>query len=694
MAPTVRPVLSDDSDDGASAKVLTPAEKSRRTRAKNQAKQEAQATALAAETAASGGRQSKKDALKTRVWDTSADANLKRAASTTDQVPPRAAKKSKSAGSQDVSDPKPNKPTKRDTRKKVQDPLVPSKAKSKLSALLAKSNAEDEMGVQTKTTTTRRFLPKSTRIVLDSDDDNSEPEPASAKPSRKSSAGNPSMKVIGADSTDGAEADGNDSVLSVSDRDSDAGNDDNISASDDGLKGDSLQINARLLSERPCIIKQVIPAAPDIEDEVKSEEYDPADLPSLYSHHRRMSSSSSRGASEYEIPVDTDFDDMDIDNEEPPAKKHSAAEPKLKKPSAQQMKYEEEKPQIQASIIDVRSNAKAKPPKTVIPETAWPAVARVVYPSNGGGVKLTDQNTTMRQVIKGAFRIALFDLAITNGYPATTSRAASVQPILRAAAKEIGSSADDIGKRAKRDLGFCHVMASLIFARTSRHRNEIKNAVISKVAVHYELQKDGITPSQVRFKVKRLLNNQQYIFAYNRDNPFPTGQIIAAVPDAGMADDTNVATDDLAASTKYFKTNGPYLAPAIADITHQIWFATAKGLGHMHADDLVSHRADRPAEKELSDPMMGLVCSNIEVALMAWMTGRHGTDVEFSQSRLEGIYRVHIDTITAQRTDSSKGFHKIMHDLYRRASQLQCDFKGTSVSANTVIRLDIDEDSE
>jgi hypothetical protein len=89
-----------------------------------------------------------------------------------------------------------------------------------------------------------------------------------------------------------------------------------------------------------------------------------------------------------------------------------------------------------------------------------------------------------------------------------------------------------------------------IFARTSRHRNEIKNAVISKVAVHYELQKDGITPSQVRFKVKRLLNNQQYIFAYNRDNPFPTGQIIAAVPDAGMADDTNVATDDLAASTK------------------------------------------------------------------------------------------------------------------------------------------------
>jgi hypothetical protein len=50
MAPTVRPVLSDDSDDGASAKVLTPAEKSRRTRAKNQAEQEAQATALAAET--------------------------------------------------------------------------------------------------------------------------------------------------------------------------------------------------------------------------------------------------------------------------------------------------------------------------------------------------------------------------------------------------------------------------------------------------------------------------------------------------------------------------------------------------------------------------------------------------------------------------------------------------------------------
>jgi hypothetical protein len=72
------------------------------------------------------------------------------------------------------------------------------------------------------------------------------------------------------------------------------------------------------LPQSPQLILKVVPA----EKEPKAQDYDPAELPSLYSRARTYSSSS-RGGSEYDIPIDTDYEDrfsdhMEVDDDELP----------------------------------------------------------------------------------------------------------------------------------------------------------------------------------------------------------------------------------------------------------------------------------------------------------------------------------------------------------------------------------------
>jgi hypothetical protein len=96
---------------------------------------------------------------------------------------------------------------------------------------------------------------------------------------------------------------------------------------------------------------------------------------------------------------------------------------------------------------------------------------------------------------------------------------------------------------------FCvHLCSSRqILARKSNVRTAIRNSAISKVATHYELNKPGTTPSQVRSIVKQLLDQQRYILPYV---PAPTpraetsAKSDAASADAAPADTTSVMPDD------------------------------------------------------------------------------------------------------------------------------------------------------
>ncbi|KAJ6615498.1 hypothetical protein B0H10DRAFT_1949863 [Mycena sp. CBHHK59/15] len=232
-------------------------------------------------------------------------------------------------------------------------------------------------------------------------------------------------------------------------------------------------------------------------------------------------------------------------------------------------------------------------------------------------------------------------------------------------------------------------LAPMICARATNLRAEVWKSAIAKVPMHYKLTKLGITPSQVRAIIKILLANQQYIFPFK---PQVSGHRVVP-PGVQAADEINVTSPYI--KRQSFKLNAPFLAPAIADIIHDIYFSSAKSFGYKHAADMVSSRADRPREKELPDPLVSLVATNIWAALSAWKTGVYVPAPEFSQGHLEGTYKSHIQTMQDLRNgNTSKEFYDLMHQLYLKASQSQSEVAVASGSASSIIRLDLADDDD
>jgi hypothetical protein len=55
--------------------------------------------------------------------------------------------------------------------------------------------------------------------------------------------------------------------------------------------------------------------------------------------------------------------------------------------------------------------------------------------------------------------------------------------------------------------------------RGTSFRSTLRTIAASKVAGYYELNKPGITPSQIRAIVKQLIDNQQFILPYGETAP-------------------------------------------------------------------------------------------------------------------------------------------------------------------------------
>ncbi|KAJ6587255.1 hypothetical protein B0H10DRAFT_2234102 [Mycena sp. CBHHK59/15] len=467
MRPTVP--LSDSSGDDQAEPVLSTAEKARRTRALNLAKAKAADEKLMASTGESSSAavmsgsdnniNSGRPASKTQCSQGENLGYRKRAPSTDEE--PQRAKKAKAI------DRMPATASELATSKSSQAPVKDSESKANSKpkaprAVIKDSSAGDNVQSAPKT---RKYIPRRVDSPSDSEEpaiDNASqkaPPPALLVPVPKSKpkAASKPKPAAGDDDDDmaGSPSPGDDET-------SDAAR---ISEDDDGLTGDPEHVAEQLLSERPHIVSvKPRPAAQadDAGSDDAMSDFDPADLPSVFGH-RRQSSSSSR-ASEYDLPVDTDFD-MDTEDL---VKDESESEAEvlardMKRPqntdtkkTAQQLKYDQEKPEIRATNV-------LHGPKT-------------------------------SKADKGAMELSLYDLAFTDAYQPMASHSLFAQKLLREAAKGKGADGDPINKRAKRDLSFCRSLAPLICARTGNVRTDIRKSAISKVAAHYELNKAGTLP--------------------------------------------------------------------------------------------------------------------------------------------------------------------------------------------------------
>ncbi|KAJ7438950.1 hypothetical protein B0H11DRAFT_2103486 [Mycena galericulata] len=494
---------------------------------------------------------------------------------------------------------------------------------------------------------------------------------------------------------------------STDEEESDAGDvSDAVSDADDGLSGDKDEVERRLLEERPHIVPKA--SAPTDQEEEEKEDYDPALLPSIFGH-RRQSSSSSRGASEYDVPADTDFDaDTDADVEEEDSEREAVDTGKTKKKSVQQQKYETERPQVRKIKYEkpqVRPLTPTDPNDDMSKDPGYREIVRLRFPSNGHHhLKLLDQRPLIQDVVREAVELGLYDIAFKNSYDAIASRAGAAQVLLRRAAKKLGERAKLAGSRAKNDIEFCRHLAPLIFARFGKLRNDVRNTTLKKFAAHYELTKPGITRGQVRTKIRALDKDQKFIYPYNPDHPFAAAGSSAQDGVGESTDVTSVTRHrDEAKFDKCFKFNSPFLAPAIADIIHDVWFANSKALGFKkkYVDAMVSRSPAHPKEKELPGPMICFVATNVLAALQTYITGTYVPASEFSQSRLETTYLSLMEFYEKQYDDdkanaaNAKAFHKVMHQLYLNSSKsVAGSSSAASGSAGNVIRLDLDDDDE
>ncbi|KAF7353180.1 hypothetical protein MSAN_01505600 [Mycena sanguinolenta] len=681
-----------DSDDELSAtsdeeENLTRAEKAKRTRALNLAQEEAANKKLTEETA--GGRRAKNKALQDKVWDTLRNTNTSRKRAVSSSAEPvKTAKKTKANHHEEPDD------------MEVDEETPGSQAVVKNSSKTTRSKGSQGQDPQ-KAKGSGKEVQASTRryqltIDTESDEDSAAPQAdVSSEPSGTNAATGKSVKAAPirnkptpkskiTETVDNEHE--NDDIPSQSEGEQ-VHSDPSQSEPEDGPV-DVVREGAQIIERNS---KQISSTADNSDSDPGDEDQQPRP------RHCRQASLSSRGS----LPPDTDLDfdlenDIDDDEVEDIGKKDTPEPVKKRKVSAQQLKYEQEKTAIRSLNVVQPSRKKHQAPTTV--ESDRDDTARIAFPKTAGQIKLLDQTPLLKTIIKAAIQLHLCDIAFKAGYESTVSRPAIVRRLMRLSAKKQPNGLH-IEDRAKRDLAFCGYLAPLILTRGSNMRSGLRTSAISKVATHYELNKPGTTPSQVRSIVRQLLDQQRYIFPYA---PTPTpraGTSADAVLDSTdlpsmAADETDnaIGANATKKGIKSFVLGLPFHAPAIVDVIHEAWWSGGKALGSKYIDKLRSNRADRPEELVLPDAMICLAGANIWAALRAWETGRYVEAKEFSQERLENTYTSLQAVLETQRNGlSAKNFNKTMHELYKKVTQSNSS-EAALGSANSVICLPIDID--
>ncbi|KAJ7841519.1 hypothetical protein B0H14DRAFT_3869168 [Mycena olivaceomarginata] len=657
---------------------LTPAEKARKTRAKNLAIEAEENKRRAEET--SHPREAKKTALKNKVWDTSSKSNVdannprKRAASsaTTDQKP----KKTKSKGPQQETD----------QMDVDEEPPVSSRPKTSKTAPAKKAPVKMKPTAPKASESARRrerpYLPAS----IQSSDDES---PAQLAPKPSKSLG---KKASAPAVANNAPAKSKEKAKKTSKAASDEGEaeDSEPSLSSDEQKEESAESQSGLEEEDSVDIphetaQMIKPTAKVIQND--DPPFDDEDDEELKPRCHRAASSSSFGS----MPPDTDFDNFDnVQDGEDDGNPASEGEDEIeevepvkgrKKSSAQQLKYDQEKSVIRSSKALPASN-------TPSPETDWHQSARIVFPANGGVIKLLQQNDPLKGIIRSAIALHLYRISFEEGYEPNTSRSTIARRVLRLAAKK-DPRGSHIQARAKNDLAFCGRLATLILTRGTSFRSTLRTIAASKVAGYYELNKPGITPSQIRAIVKQLIDNQQFILPYGETAPCTAAAADSSSATPHVVEETTGKKDK---APKNFIATLPFHAPAIVDVLHEGWWTGPKSLGVLHVKEFKSNRADRPSEVVLPDAMICLGAVNVWSELVCYETGHYVPVKEFSQQRLESTYLSLLEVLQQQRRLASANyFNKTMHELYLKVSR-SAPTAQTRGSANSVICLPIDCD--
>ncbi|KAJ7060040.1 hypothetical protein C8F01DRAFT_1294410 [Mycena amicta] len=691
----------DDSGDDSYANPVQPTatEKRRLTRQANEAQQRAQDRALI-ESTAGHSRESKKTALKNKVWEEDAPHRERKRSASTVQEPekPKKPRTQKPAGLAVLL------AAPHDKRKQPPRQRAPAPIENPLQVRKPKPLANES--TSSKPVAKGRYA--AAALKSDSEEDR---EPA---PPKKASA---STKSKGKGRAQDDSNSGGEQISGEGDVYGEHSDDSHSASGEEDLAVAAEEID-RL--ERPKLIQHPRPlrqfsAVPETED-IRQPELTIADLDEEMSdaapprrrrnseddllkfHGRSSSHASSTRESEWDLPADTDPEDL-FGNElfgnesEDGEKRHRkvraeyeaddaddlsegdvSAEDIVKpvrpkassRKSAQQLKYDAEvgdplllrgsnhrfcRLRRSSNGGKLLGNLRNSPARQALATSGNGASIFVSLPppAGVGELRLNDQSVEIQRLIRKTIELACVDVAFDCAYPTISDRGVFMAVFLY-----------------KSDDMFCRLLADLIMVRTSILRNKVKSAITGKVPDYLHLTKEGIRAVQAHDRVKLCLKDQSYIFPIVELPPTTADPEEAVVPTLPPVK---------------FKTDMPFHAKPIVEVLREVFFNKG-GVGRKNSDQLQSYNKKYPEELELPPVMLALVATHFCGTLHMWATGRKfcgtlhmwatGRKVEtsdFSQEALETTYTGPIDFIDDTRTTNPDGWHRTMHALYKSVTK-------------------------
>ncbi|KAI0703891.1 hypothetical protein C8T65DRAFT_654546 [Cerioporus squamosus] len=277
----------------------------------------------------------------------------------------------------------------------------------------------------------------------------------------------------------------------------------------------------------------------------------------------------------------------------------------------------------------------------VQPSTAY----AIVHPGGPGVVNLTAQHVHMRKTVRAALPRLEAKLAFEDAFPDAITLAQNVHDTLVDVAHEFGYIGLEQALRNNEKVS--GPISSIVKQRMSTYRGSVKKLADTHAAAYYQL-KQGCAPL-----VTHLFDHLTYNYPFNYD-----------------PNNNNI----------HVFWNKPYGHEAYTAMLHASFFTGQNALGIKNASLFRSSLDTRPEEKEIPIPMLAFVGTAVHAAISEWRTGNH-THVTFSADAFLDVYNEHKILLNGIKSKNPRGFHSMMHRLYREASGAAATTTGAAITA-------------
>ncbi|PIL28579.1 hypothetical protein GSI_08620 [Ganoderma sinense ZZ0214-1] len=251
----------------------------------------------------------------------------------------------------------------------------------------------------------------------------------------------------------------------------------------------------------------------------------------------------------------------------------------------------------------------------------------------GGTLQLMVQEEAIRNTVRQAIADLDRYLAFENAFPDAITRSRVIADLLVSAAGL--QDLNGLQERLKTDPDFTRTLSALPKQRMSTFRGAIKKLADSQVPAFCAL-----TPGECKDKVEWLFFHLAYIYPFTY-------------------------TDD----KKTISWSAPNKGPIVRHLLHLAFCNGPTSIAAKNPDRFKSSMQQMPQadEKEMPMPMVALVGAAIHASLSEWRTGVH-KPMAFSADAFADAYNEHITLLTGIKNKNIRGYHAMMHRLYREAT--------------------------